>query len=612
MGIAFKQTVVSSSIFLILASSPFKVAAQSSPSEGVTIPLTAPEIIEQTLPRPSDSPLPAEPQPSKPEPQLQTPVTPRPSSEPPPTRESLPIERVELWGSTVLQTEIIEKINSNEFENLEAAEIICDLSIPDSNLQDPNSQSEKYCIIQAQVNEKGISFEDLLELRSAITQLYIENYYITSGAFLPVNQVLEEVVRIQIVEGELEDIEIIGLNRLQSGYVRRRLELATDPPLNRKKLLEALQLLQLNPLLKQVNAELLPGSTSGRNILRLELREATAFHAGVALANDRSPSIGSLRGNLFLAHDNVLGFGDRFNFKYDLTEGLDFYELSYAIPVNPRDGRLSVRYSNNHNEIVEDDFRKLDISSEAETLSFSFRQPIFKSPESELVLGLTLDIRHSQTFLLDEPFSFSVGPEDGEANVTVLRFSQDWVDRTPRQILAARSEFSFGIDAFDATINDTGTDGRFFTWRGQFQYVKQFPTRFLLLGGINAQLTPDSLLSLERITVGGIDTVRGYRQSQFVTDNGIVGSLEGRFPLVSSSNHQLQLTSFFDFGTVWNNDDPDPKTSTIASLGTGLRWQIGSDFALRLDYGIPLVEVDNQGDSLQEDGFHFSLRFQPF
>ncbi|HHP7230883.1 MAG TPA: hypothetical protein ACFCUY_08495 [Xenococcaceae cyanobacterium] len=35
-------------------------------------------------------------------------------------------------------------------------------------------------------------------------------------------------------------------------------------------------------------------------------------------------------------------------------------------------------------------------------------------------------------------------------------------------------------------------------------------------------------------------------------------------------------------------------------------------FTINLDYGIPLIDVDNDGDSLQENGLYFSLSFQPF
>ncbi|MEB3213605.1 MAG: ShlB/FhaC/HecB family hemolysin secretion/activation protein, partial [Leptolyngbyaceae bacterium] len=179
-----------------------------------------------------------------------------------------------------------------------------------------------------------------------------------------------------------------------------------------------------------------------------------------------------------------------------------------------------------------------------------------------------------------------------------------------RRVLAARSQFSFGIDAFNATVNNTGTDARFFSWVGQFQWVQQLSSRNLLVTRINTQLTPDSLLSLEQFSIGGVDTVRGYAQNQLVADNGVVGTIEFRLP-VTPNPRRLQLTPFFEAGTVWNNETPDPETSTIAGIGLGLRAEVIPNLFARLDYGVPLIDVDRDSDSLQEDGFYFSLSFQP-
>jgi len=178
-------------------------------------------------------------------------------------------------------------------------------------------------------------------------------------------------------------------------------------------------------------------------------------------------------------------------------------------------------------------------------------------------------------------------------------------------VLAARSQFSLGVDAFDATTNNTGTDGRFFSWLGQFQWVQQLSPRTLLLTRFTAQLTGDSLLSLEKFSVGGLDTVRGYRQNQLVTDNGVVGSVELRFPPISNYK-AFQLAPFFDIGTAWNNRESDPSPNTLASLGLGLIWQPSRHLNLRLDYGIPLIDVNNRGDTVQDNGLYFSLRYQPF
>ncbi|MGF1674019.1 MAG: ShlB/FhaC/HecB family hemolysin secretion/activation protein [Rivularia sp. (in: cyanobacteria)] len=566
---------------IIIASfTPFKqlASAQSTPPDGITIPPNTPERIEQTIPKPTETPLPSKPEPSLP-PALQIPATDTPTAPTTPINERINVKKIEVLGNTVLFDDIDKLIK--KYENC----------------------SKQAC---------SVPFEDLVQLRSSITQLYIDNGYITSGAFILNNQPLESgIIEIQVVEGELERIEINGLNRLQTNYVRSRLILATKPPLNRKRLESALQLLQLDPLLQQVNAELIPGSTPGKNILQLQLKEAPAFNAGIVIDNNQSPTIGSLQGIVFASYNNLLGLGDQFSAEYGLTDGLDTYGLGYRIPVNARYGTFNIRYSNNNSQIIEEQFASLGIRSDSETLSFGFRQPLVKKADTELALGLALDIRRSQTFLLDdEPFSFSEGPEDGKSKVTAIRFSQEWLQRNAKQVLAARSQFSFGIDAFDATINDSGIDGRFFSWVGQFQWVQQMSPKTLIIAKINTQLTPDGLLPLEKISLGGVDTVRGYPQNELVADNAIVGSVELRLPL--TLDNSLQIRPFFDIGTVWNNKAENLYPQTVAGLGLGLSWQPRQDLFLQLDYGIPLIAVENKGDSLQENGVYFTLRYQPF
>jgi hemolysin activation/secretion protein len=571
-----RRIIISGNIVVTLLGVVSRVTAQSVPPPGVVLPPDAPDTVEQTIPTPAESPTPLPTTPSTPltEPSLQVPL-PSPSASPSPSDIGFYVNQIEVLGNTVLQAEIANIVQP--FENRE------------------------------------VTFEELIELRSTITQLYIDNGYVTSGAFLPNNQDLTSgVVQIQVVEGELEQINISGLTRLQDGYVRSRLNLAATRPLSRQRLEEALQLLQLDPLLEQVNAELTAGSSPGRNALEVNLREASAFHTGIFTDNYQSPSIGSEQAGVSISHDNLLGWGDRFNGQFGITAGLNLYDVSYVVPVNPRNGTINLRYSNNDSNIIEEDFEDLGIRSEAQTISVGIRQPLYRTPSNEFALGLALDLRQSQTFILDDiPFSFSEGAENGESRVTVIRFSQDWLNRGRTRVLAARSQFSIGLDAFDSTVNNTGTDGRFFSWLGQFQWVQQVSSRVLILARVNAQLTPDSLLSLERVGIGGVDTVRGYAQNQLVADNGIWSSVEARIPLTSDSG-RLQLIPFLEIGHAWNNQTPDPDPATLASIGMGLRWLVTPELDLRLDYGIPFIRVNNQGNSLQDQGIYFSLRYQPF
>ncbi|WP_199296093.1 ShlB/FhaC/HecB family hemolysin secretion/activation protein [Trichocoleus sp. FACHB-591] len=569
-----KRAVVTIISLTVLLSKSAIVAAQSAPQVDITVPSAPP--IDQTISRPSQSPnLPPIAPNLTPSPNLETSPTPAPSELPVTSGESFLIKKIEIVGNpTVLQHEIAALVKHYE--------------------------------------GKEVTFEDLLNLRACITQLYISRGYITSGAFL-LNQPLDQgVVQIQVVEGTLEPIEIDGLTHLRERYVRSRLERATKAPLNRQRLEEALQLLQLDPLIAQVNAELTAGTGPGRNRLHVTLQEVSPWHIGFATANDQPPSVGSIADSVYASNDNLLGFGDRLTANYGKGEALDLHNFSYTVPFNALNGTASISYGNNSSEIIEEPFQDLGIRSKTHTLSLSVRQPVQRSPSSEFALSLGLDLRRSQTFILNDiPFSFSEGPDNGESKVSVIRFAQEWTNRTTTRVLAARSQFSLGIDAFDATVNGLVTDGRFFAWQGQFQWLQQLSPRVVLVSSVAAQLTPDSLLSLERFSLGGIDTVRGYRQNQLVSDNGVVGSLELRFPLTKNPS-LLQLTPFIEFGNAWNNRDANPDPQAITSIGAGLRWLPSPGLEARVDYGIPLISVDNSGNSAQDNGLYFSLRYQPF
>lgn len=555
-------------------------ADQTSPTPGNFLQLAQinpgipPGVLEP--PRPTLPPLPpTPPETSTPVPPLtlppQTPLTPVPELD-----VKVKVRRVEVLGSTVFSP-----------TELEAA--------------------------VASFIGKEASFEELLAIRSAITKLYTDNQYTTSGAFLPSQDVTDGVVKVQVVEGAIEKINIQGLKHLRSSYVRDRIGLASHSPVNLHQLEQGLQLLQLDPLIDTVQAELSAGTSPGLSVLTLSVKETERLTTTLIVENRDSPSVGEIRGTAAISYKNLLGLGDRLNVDYGITQGINSYNLGYEIPLNPHNGTLSLSYANSKSRIVEQPFSDLDINADSYSLSLGFRQPIVQTPTSEFALSASLDLRQSKTFILEDvPFSFSPGPENGKSNVTVLRLTQDWVNRSTNRVLAARSQFSFGLDALGATVNDTGTDGRFVSWVGQFQWVQSLGRDAILIARTGAQLSFDSLLPIEQFSIGGVDTVRGYRQNQRVADNGLVGSVELRVPIINKPDGigTIHLAPFFDIGTVWNHKGDIPSPSTLASIGLGLRWQRDPYFWASLDWGIPLTSISDQGNTLQDNGLSFSVRFR--
>lgn len=460
---------------------------------------------------------------------------------------------------------------------------------------------------------KSRTTQDLLAIRAAITDLYTRKGYLTSGAFLPVqNQDFTQgTVRVQIVEGELERIDIEGLSRLQEDYVRSRLVPVGTRPVNIQRLESSLQLLQINPLFRAVRAELKAGSTVGRNILDVKLTESDPWLGSLTIANLESPSVGSLGMYGTLGTRNLSGTGDLFQLEVGGTEGTRRYGARYEIPITAQSD-LFLRYNWDSSRIVEAPFAFAGINSRSQTISVGIQHFLWRDPISQFSLGLGLDLRESRSFLLDDiPFSFSLGAEDGRSAETVLRFSQEWTERTTNRVLSARSQFNFGLGALGATVNDSGTDGRFTSWQGQFQWVQSLGKDFIAIARLGTQLTNNSLLPLEQFGLGGSETVRGYRQNLFAGDSGIIGSVELRIPILRDEVLGFaQIAPFFDIGRVWNNRD-SAAAGTLSSVGIGLHWNPHPKVRLKLEFAQPL-SLNNLSSNTQSQNINFSIQITGF
>lgn len=473
------------------------------------------------------------------------------------------------------------------------------------------SQAE-LAAVTAPFTNRPISFAELLQAQSAITQYYTQRGYLTSGAVIPPQTLEGDVVTIQVVEGSLEAINITGTRRLNPNYVRSRLAIATRPPLNSQRLLEALQLLQLNPLIQSISAELSAGTKPGTNRLDVKVAEANSFNLQLGLDNGRSPAVGSFRRQIYITEANLLGQGDELSIGYANTDGSNIGELRYILPVNGRNGTVGVYTNVGRSHIVEDPFDQIDIRANSTRFDLTLRQPLFQNPSQEFALGLTFSREETQTFILEDiPLPISPGASDeGKTRISTLRFFQEWVDRRATSVFALRSEFNLGLNAFGSTINDVAPDSRFFSWRGQVQWVRLLAPDTLLLLRSDLQLANRNLLPAEQFSLGGLDSVRGYRQDLYLADNGLFASAEIRLPVLRIPEIEgvLQIAPFIDVGKAWNirnGTDPDP--STLAAVGLGLRWQQSDRLSAQLYWGIPLVSIDSEKRTWQENGIHFSV-----
>ena len=320
-----------------------------------------PIILVQDSPPPLPSPITPPPRPPE-----QSLPTPQPSPDTPldlPPELPLPEESSNIPGTIV--------IRRFEFEG--------NTAFSDDELSEAT----------AQFTQIPITFAQLLEAEAAVAKIYTDAGYINSGAVIPADQTFPSqgaVVTIQIVEGGIEDIRVTGLRRLNPGYVRSRVALATAKPLNRDRLLEALQLLQLDPLIQSLSAELSAGSRPDLSLLEVEVVEADSFRAEAFVNNGRSPSVGSIRRGVRLNEANLIGFGDGIDIIYTNTDGSNALDLSYTAPVNPRNGALILAGGFSDTEVIEPPFDRIDITGDSRYFELGFRQPVIQTPTQELAL----------------------------------------------------------------------------------------------------------------------------------------------------------------------------------------------------------------------------------
>ena len=501
--------------------------------------------------------------------------------EPTPTSEVLiPVKQIRVVGSSILTTAEIEQITNPYLK-------------------------------------KSLTFNQLREVADKVTQIYQERNYITTRAIIEAQDIKDGVVTIKVLEGSLERIDIKRAGnvngRLNDDYVRSRAAIAATTPLNFTRVEEELQLLRSDPLLSEIRANLTAGTKPDQSVLQITFTEAKSFTTRLFTDNYGNVSSGIYRAGAIVQEANLTGIGDLASLSYIRSGSSNNYGLTYQYPLNPQGGTLSFNASIGDSRVTQPEFASLNIATDSQVYELNYRQPVVRSPREELALGIGLSFENSASTVDGQSFNFqNQMPDDGRSQARVLRLTQEYVNRDTSGAFAFRSAFSAGLNLLGATVRTDGSpDGRFFYWTGQALRVQRLGNDrdTLAFFRINAQLTGDRLLSLNRFSVGGPQSVRGYRQNQNTGDSGVQASVEVQFPLLrdNDGNAIVKLLPFIEAGSVWNNRTANPSPQTLFSVGLGAQYQPFRNLTFRIDLGIPLVNANNSGTNLQDSGLYFSV-----
>lgn len=434
----------------------------------------------------------------------------------------------------------------------------------------------------------------------------IEDLYLKQGYMLvsiPNVQVSADgTLHIDISEGIVEDIVIVGNEKTKNYVITRELKLKKGKPFNKFLASRSMERLYNLGYFEDVDMKLLPGKTNEHDVI-IEIDVIEQKTGIVTVGAGYSDADGTV-GIIELGDTNFRGTGDKVNLHWEFGGAGDGknYTLSYTRPwINDNGDSLGASifnriyeyddYDANGDKVAEYDKRRKGwnltwghVSDEYRTNYFNFESSKESYDDHDgFETGEVMDkylAKNNITDYHDSDWYKAIMDNFGTTNSFTFTHVFDNRDNyfnasKGRRISFAAQWGGHGLGG-DYDFYKFTAEGRFYKALGNGHILA-----LRLMGGyIDGDVSYGNLFDL-----GGSDTLRGYEDDQFKGKKMYAATLEYRFPIAK----KVQGVLFTDAGSTWGIDEGmipwyTDDDSLNWSVGVGIRLQtpIGP---IRLDYG---------------------------
>lgn len=441
------------------------------------------------------------------------------------------------------------------------------------------------------VNQKLREIEDLY-LKQGYMFVSIPNVQVSADGTL----------HIDISEGIVEDIVIVGNEKTKNYVITRELKLKKGKPFNKFLASRSMERLYNLGYFEDVNMKLLPGKTNEHDVI-IEIDVIEQKTGIVTVGAGYSDADGTV-GIIELGDTNFRGTGDKVNLHWEFGGAGDGknYTLSYTRPwINDNGDSLGASifnriyeyddYDANGDKVAEYDKRRKGwnltwghVSDEYRTNYFNFESSKESYDDHDgFETGEVMDkylAKNNITDYHDSDWYKAIMDNFGTTNSFTFTHVFDNRDNyfnasKGRRISFAAQWGGHGLGG-DYDFYKFTAEGRFYKALGNGHILA-----LRLMGGyIDGDVSYGNLFDL-----GGSDTLRGYEDDQFKGKKMYAATLEYRFPIAK----KVQGVLFTDAGSTWGIDEGKipwytDDDSLNWSVGVGIRLQtpIGP---IRLDYG---------------------------
>jgi outer membrane protein insertion porin family len=446
----------------------------------------------------------------------------------------------------------------------------------------------------------------------------IEDLYLKQGYLLvsiPSVTVSDDgTLTVQIAEGNIEDIQVVGNTKTREKVITRELRFKEGQPFNKFLASRSMERLYNLGYFEDVNMKLLPGSKDHDVIVEIDVVEQKT---GVVTVGAGYSDSDGMVGIIELGENNFRGTGDKINFHWEFggsSEGKN-YQISYTHPwINDNGDSLGFSffdrrysyddYDSDGHTIAEYDKRRKGfnitwghVSDEYRTNYFNF-ESVKESYDDEDGFdegGRFRDEMEREGVTNVEDCDWYQKIMDNFGRTNSFTFTHVFDNRDNYYNASRGRRLSFA-----ATWGGHGLGGDydFYKFNVEGRFYKPLGRNVLALrvmaGYIDGEISYNQLFNL-----GGSNTLRGFEDDQFKGRKMYAATLEYRIPIAS----KVEGVIFTDIGSAWDiregqipwYEDDD---SIQVGYGVGIRVQTPLG-PVRLDYG--------HGD---RNKFHFSFGTQ--
>ena len=441
--------------------------------------------------------------------------------------------------------------------------------------------------LRAVIRDKEGSDLTLAEIyaqANRLTAFYRQHGYTLATVTVPEQRMKSGVLKLLVVEGLVGKLVVSGNAGYSDGFITRRLTgLAPGSAVRFDELESGLLLLNDLPGLT-VHSVLAPGDEPGTTDINLDVKEKP-FSAAVSVDNSGRKFVGQWRFGADFIFNNPLRTGDVLSMSYTHAQGDMFRQWrgSYGLPLfTPRD-RLDVSYSRTE-YYVGKEFDDLDLDGTSETSFIKYSHIFMRTLKNSVYAELAFFHLRGKADMMDIDIT--------NDNVNYLDLGINYTTRSGRG--------GYGNVAAHIASNfkgDSGDDQGYtrFQFNGDFEQFFSRAISAFVRGEL--VLSSDSLPDLNKYSIGGIRSVRGFVSAARRGDQGWMGSVELRY-LQHVSHADLRWSCFVDSGKVDNKGTLlTGGNDSLTSVGIGLHAVVAGNYIFDVQWAHP-VDGNDAGDDL--------------